>query len=116
MHISLLLCRHYPRKPHQPLPNTSERAVPNRDDELLAHLAFTKPETQTTRRVHRLPAILLRRWQVEEIAKTPSPCVSRIRTEHEVQMNRFKTMLSGGLTKTEYGPPRRSGCLANLLN
>src|SRR6266851_10026191 len=42
--------------------------------------AFTKFLTQTTRRVHRLAAILLRRWQAEEIAKTPFPCVSRIWT------------------------------------
>src|SRR5262249_9580585 len=32
---------------------------------------------QTTRWVHRLPAIILRRWQAEEIAKTPFPRVSR---------------------------------------
>src|ERR1700722_15285666 len=31
-----------------------------------------------TRRVHQLAAILLRRWQAEEIAKTPFPCASRI--------------------------------------
>jgi len=36
----------------------------------------------STRRVHRLAAILLRRWQAEEIAKTPFPCVSRIWTEY----------------------------------
>ena len=46
--------------------------------------AFTKFLTQTTRRVHRLAAILLRRWQAEEIAKTPFPCVSRIRTNDHV--------------------------------
>jgi hypothetical protein len=33
---------------------------------------------QTTRKVHRLPAILLRRWQAEEIAKTPFSCVSHL--------------------------------------
>jgi hypothetical protein len=31
-------------------------------------------------RVHRLPAILLRRWQAEEIAKTCSPCQSLFQT------------------------------------
>jgi len=32
----------------------------------------------STRRVQRLAAILLRRWQAEEIAKTPLPCASCI--------------------------------------
>jgi hypothetical protein len=34
--------------------------------------------------VHQLAAILLRRWQAEEIAKTPFPCVSRISIKHRV--------------------------------
>src|ERR1700758_983853 len=38
--------------------------------------------TLSTRRVHRLAAILLRRWQAEEIAKPPFPCVSRMWTEY----------------------------------
>src|SRR6266852_7775778 len=46
--------------------------------------AFTKFLTQTTRRVHRLAAILLRRWQAEEIEKTPFPCVSHIWTNDHV--------------------------------
>jgi len=37
---------------------------------------------QVTRKVHQLAAILLRRCQAEEIAKTPLPCASRIRTEY----------------------------------
>jgi len=40
-----------------------------------------------TRRVRRLPAILLRRWQAEEIAKTPFPCVSHIWAGHVAQMH-----------------------------
>src|SRR5439155_13837361 len=60
---------------------------------------------QTTRRVHRLPAILLRRWQAEEIAKTPFPCVSGIFTKHKVQINRLKNMLGDRLNKTKYDLP-----------
>ncbi len=35
--------------------------------------------------------------------KLRSPACPRIWTEHEVQTNRSKTMLTGGPTKTEYG-------------
>ena len=53
--------------------NIEGAPVPNRDDEHLGARILTKFLTQTTRRVHRLAAILLRRWQAEEIAKTPFP-------------------------------------------
>ncbi len=64
--------------------NIEGAPVPNRDDEHLGARILTKFLTQTTRRVHRLAAILLRRWQAEEIAKTPFPCVSRIWTNDHV--------------------------------
>ena len=61
----------------------------------------------STRRVHRLAAILLRRWQAEEIAKTPLPYVSRILTKHNVQVDQFENILGDRLSKTGCNAPAR---------
>jgi len=56
--------------------------------------------TQTTRKVHRLSAILLRRWQAEEIAKTPLARVSRIWIKHKIQMDQIRNCLVMKSVKT----------------
>ena len=84
------------------LPTTSERAMPNRDNETLWGVSHSRsPRPKTARRVHRLPAILLRRWQAEEIAKTPLPCVSRIRTKIRPRMNQLKSIVGDRINKTD---------------
>ena len=50
-----------------------------------------------TRRVHQLAAILLRRWQAEEIAKTLFPCASRITIKHNVPSLRAEMLVARNL-------------------
>ena len=71
-----------------------------------------------TRRVHRLVAILLRRWQAEEIAKTPFPRVSRLWTKHKVQTNRPNMLRDRSIQSSYDLPPRKNlgRCLASLLD